>query len=672
MARTLSATLEEQQKWGLITWPYVIAKIRRRWGGVIRYDWENLYSGAEYNGRHCAAMPGDGSLIRLRVTESADSSKLYYQRITSPDENSDYSAWTYTNMFDVIDIASCAYETEVAQFEIDSDRKIWFRESTDNGANWGAWTLLGYSPTTAIYGMDTAYKPNGDIALFYIDQATVYLRKRLSGVWQDAVTWDKTTGDLTGISVFYNTDWNLVISGVDTNNNPRLWSLIYGDGGQQAAGTWSDLEQIMQRLSTEPYTFARPCVRRPDTTRLFFVENFTQAELQNRIWYSHSPPGDTHDENTWLEPVPMNIENEQGLAFTQHGSYAWLTNANTVFRALATDDELDITSRLLEVSMNQMPDRKKGTLKLVLDNTGGWYNDFARLGDEVTIGLGYKTSAGNEYSLASSFWITKYKLYSPPWYPLRMIYPVGIIGTLILETEDVWSFLKRHQTHGSLKWAEGDKSIVDLLKIFFARAGLELDATAASDTATNLKPEFTMYSGRKYYYGIKDLLKLIPDQLVFRESKVLLRNPAEAEAVDWTYHSSIGNALLVYRGQYGTSAWNPNRVEIWGDTFMKQTANWPQIAKVRDRVAFINTPTYPNITRAGERADAEMRKAEILTGEDSWMTAPVNCGLEPWDVIQITDLNAGVTNIKRRVRRLKTYWNARHWAYQQTITLGAD
>lgn len=105
---------------------------------------------------------------------------------------------------------------------------------------------------------------------------------------------------------------------------------------------------------------------------------------------------------------------------------------------------------------------------------------------------------------------------------------------------------------------------------------------------------------------------------------------------------------------------------------MKMAAEWPQVTMVRDRLSRVTTPTYPDITRAAERADAELRKAEILTGEESWMTAPTNCGLEPWDILQITDLNAGVSSIRRRVLRIKSYWNARHWAYAQTITLGAD
>ena len=149
-------------------------------------------------------------------------------------------------------------------------------------------------------------------------------------------------------------------------------------------------------------------------------------------------------------------------------------------------------------------------------------------------------------------------------------------------------------------------------------------------------------------------------------------DPPAGAGIDWTYHTQIGTALLVFRGEYGETAINPNRAEIWGDTLMVMKAKWEQVQKVRDRLSRVTSPTYPDVIRAGERADAELRRSEILTGEESIMIAPTNCGLEPWDVLQITDANAGVVAVKRRVRRIKGYWNKKHWQYRQIISLGAE
>lgn len=837
MARTLSATLEAQQKYGLITQPYLIAKIRRKWGGVIRYDWVNLYSGAEEDAPHCATIPSDGSLIRFRINDYATTKDLYWSRIAVPEAGSDFSSWntfffTYVNA-----IACCSLGAEVSIFVALTTGHIYQRISTDYGANWGdPVKIIDYWAGDCI-GMDAAYKPNGDIALTFlapsvlreysddvsggnfalhellqyceawtpnldemldsvelllyrtqepgtayltiyeadvngkptgaaltstsfnanlltadtageyktlvvppiaIDQAKEYVlvlrasdavppaylnwkygtpnplwgmiasysddggitwhnlanqsgafkinaykgstasphlnlyKQPSGGSWAISATIAPTISDATGVSIVYSEDWNLIVAYGGASVLKGIKAGIYGDGTQQASETWSAWTKLLERLSSEPFTYKAPFIRRPDTTRLLFVEEFTEAETQERLYYSHTPPAADFADYAWLEPVPLDYESEYGLCLSMLGSYAWLTNAKTVYRALATDDELDITSKLLQLDIKQMPDIQKGSVKITIDNTNGAYNTFARLGDEVTIGIGYKTPAGNEYSLTSSFWITKYRLESPPWYPLRMIFPPGIIGTLVIEAHDAWDFLKRYKTRRPYTWAAEEKSVTELLQFFLGRSGLDFEILSQSSAALNFKPAFVIARSTTYRTIVKNLLKMIPDQLIFREAKAILRNPTTAEAVDWIYNNLLGPNNLVYRGRYGTSAYDPNRAEVWGDTFMKMEANYPQIQKMRDRLSRVTTPTYPDITRAGERALSDLRKAEILTGEESWMAAPVNCGLEPWDKLQITDSVGGVTNIYRRVIRMTTHWNAKHWEYQQIINLGAD
>jgi hypothetical protein len=672
MARELSPTLEAQQKYGLVSWPYLIAKISRKWGGVIRYDFTNLYSGAESDYFHTAAMPSDRSLIRLRVTLAADARKLYYQRVTSPNEASDFSAWTYLSIYNILAVASCAYEAKVSQFYINTSKEIKHRESTDSGASWGSWSIIDYSPTTTINGMDAAYKPNGDITLVFNDADTLYKKQRLSGSWASKTSNSNALANKTGVSIYFYEDWNIVVTCGAAAAVSSVSTCIYGDGVRQTANTWSAWETIIDRGTTEPYIYRAPCVRRSDNTRLFFVENFTEATVQNHIWYSHMPPAATFDDVAWLEPVPMEPESTYGLAFCYDGTHSWLTNANSVHRALATEDELDITSKLLIVDMKQQPDIQRGQVIVTIDNTNGYYNTFARLGEELTIGIGYKTSAGNEYSLASSFWISSFRLESPPWYVLRAILPKGIIGTLVIEAKDAWDFLARYKTRRTHTWAADDKSVQELLQYFIARSGLDFEVLSASDAATNFKPAFTVARSTSYRTIIKNLLKMIPDQLIFREAKVILRNPTTTESADWTYDNHLGTALLLYRGRYGTSAWDPNRAEVWTDSTMTQVGEYPQITKIRDRLSRVTEPTYPDLTRAGERALSELRKAEILTGEDSWLDAPTNCGLEPWDKLKITDSIGGVTNIYRRVIRIVTHWDKKAWKYHQVLVLGAD
>jgi len=76
--RSLSNTLLEAQRSGA-SLPYVRLEIVAKVGGVTRFDWERLYQGGEPDFFHAATLPGDGSLIRLRV-DPADN-KLYRQKV---------------------------------------------------------------------------------------------------------------------------------------------------------------------------------------------------------------------------------------------------------------------------------------------------------------------------------------------------------------------------------------------------------------------------------------------------------------------------------------------------------------------------------------------------------------------------------------------------------------
>jgi len=203
--RQLSATLLAAQKEASRT-PYVKVEAFNRHAGVVKLCWERLYSGNEDDYYHTVTMPGDGSLVRVRVTPPSDSRKLYRQRVINPNPQSDFSQWVYTNQYDVVIVAAGSLGAEVSIFWINSDRELYQLKSSDYGASWGSPQLLTYTPTTAINGLACAYKPNGDIALFFADQATLYVMRRINNSWGSKVAWDKTTGDLSGVAAVYDGD----------------------------------------------------------------------------------------------------------------------------------------------------------------------------------------------------------------------------------------------------------------------------------------------------------------------------------------------------------------------------------------------------------------------------------------------------------------------------------
>ncbi len=94
--RTLTSTLLAAQKEATRT-PYVKVEARNKIAGVVRLDWTRLYTGSEDDYFHAVTMPGDGSLIRARISLPVDGGKLYRQRVPNPGPSSDFSTWTYTS-----------------------------------------------------------------------------------------------------------------------------------------------------------------------------------------------------------------------------------------------------------------------------------------------------------------------------------------------------------------------------------------------------------------------------------------------------------------------------------------------------------------------------------------------------------------------------------------------
>lgn len=240
--RSLSSTLLAAQKEASHT-PCVKVEAKNKMAGVVRLVWERLYTGSEDDYFHALTMPGDGSVIRAIITPPADGRKLYRQRVVNPGPASNFSVWTYTDQYNCVVVAAASQGAEVSIFWINSSREIRRIKSTDYGASWGSPELIDYSPTSAINGLAAAYKPNGDLAIFFADQATLYVKKYVGGSWQAKSAWDKSTGDLSGVAAVYDGDWNLLVTGKDSSGNFKLWSLICGDGGDVPAGNWSALKE---------------------------------------------------------------------------------------------------------------------------------------------------------------------------------------------------------------------------------------------------------------------------------------------------------------------------------------------------------------------------------------------------------------------------------------------
>jgi len=664
--RILSETLLAAQKEATRT-PYVKLEAKNKIAGVVRYDWSRLYNGSEDNYFHAVTMPGDGSLIRVRITPPSDSRKLYRQRVAEPGPESDFSQWTYTNQYNAVIVAGCALGAEVSIFWIKSDRKIYQLKSTDYGVNWGSPQLIGYTPTTAIYGIAAAYKPNGDIALFFADQATLYVMKRISGNWGSSVAWDKSTGDLSGVATVYDGDWNLVITGKDTDGNYKLWSLVYGDGGEVAAGTWSALREIAAAPSDGNFEYHRAFLAKPDVYRAFYVEKFTGTESYNRPFWSYFVPEAKFTDNLWHEPVPFNLSSEYGLAIAHHGDYCWLSNPGGVWRASKVEQTINLTADVL--SLKQETIQTSGRLIVELRNDEGQFaspgqGELAALdiGCQLEFSPGYLTTAGNEVSSGQTFILDAYEHTSSAGKANLMLYASDGWGLI-----DAW--IARHQ----FRWNKDSSqmSVKQILESVLSRVGLKLEVKSQSSVITSFYPDFTINPNNRGETVIRKLLSFVSDMLLIEGNKGYIVNPLDTDSSVYSY----GSAHTIFDGRYRRGIYAINRVQVEGydpvteEPIVVDSFAWDEIDKLYDRLRQLEDKNIDTVARVQARGEAHLREAELESASDI-IRIPVNCGQQLYDVIDITDDRAGLNAEKKRVLGLVLTYNPHRGEYEERLSLG--
>ena len=660
--RTLTSTLLAAQQAATHV-PVVRLTASNRDCGVVRLEWQRLYTGAEPDYYHALAMAGDGSMIRVRLTLPGDSRKLYRQRVASPGPGADFSQWTYTSQYNCVVVAAAALGAEVSIFWINTSRELRRIKSTDYGATWGGPELLDYSPTTAINGLAAAYKPNGDLAVFFADQATLYVKKRVGGSWQAKTAWDKSTGDLSGAAAVYDGDWDLLVTGRDLAGSYKLWALVYGDDGHVPAGTWSALGELATAPGDGSFTYSQAFLDKPDVWRAFFVERFTGSQAYDRPVWSHSVPGSEFADGLWREPVPFNLASQYGLAIDHHGGYGWLSAPNGVWRAASGVQSIDLSADV--VSLKAQAGSREGALTAELRNDDGRYATLpAPLanGCQVEVSTGYRTSAGDEVSAGPAFALDSIERTSEPGK-----------ATLMLNGSDGWGRLVGWSARSQLRWngSTSERNVRDLLAWLLGRVGLRLEVRSASSAVTSLYPDFTAHPGDRGDALVLRLLSLVPDVVLIEGGTAYLINPLPTDAAVYAYGPV--HPALAARFRDGAPGVNRIQVEgydpVGGGPIVVESFDWEAVRPLGDRLETVRDRNLGTVAAAQQRGEAILRKTAVESAAGI-IVVPVNCGQQVYDVVEITDARAGLTAAKRRVLGITLLFRPGKGEYQQRLALG--
>lgn len=663
--KTLSSTLLSAQRNSNHV-PYVKIEVKNKMTGLNRLVWERLYQGTEDERHHGMAFASDGSLIRVRISPPGDGLKLYRQRMANPGPESDFSTWTYTNQYDCLAVAVATYGAEVSIFWLNGSYELQRIKSTDYGITWSSPQWLDSSQSTDIGGMTAAYKPNGDLAIFFTDQMTLYVKKCVAGNWSGKSAWDKTTGYLSGVAAVYDGDWDLLVTGQDTEDNHKVWSLVYGDGQDVPSGSWSALKELASAPAGGDFEYCGVFLDKQDVHRAFYVEKFTGVQGYTRPFWTHLVPETSFIDNLWREPVPFNLMSEYGIAIAHSGNYAWLSTPGGVWRSILPGADLDVSSDVTSIDCELSPG--KGHLVVNLRNDDGRYQSpgegnlaTLKIGNQVEFSPGYVTSQGNETSPGLTFWLETWEHNSSAGK-----------SSLTLYCKEDWNLLENWRARHQFRWNKisEEMSVKQILEFVLARVGLKLEVKSQSDIVAGFFPDFTIHPNDTGDAIISKLLSFVSDVIFIEGVKVYLANPQSTDASEYSY----GQNHSIFQGKYGYRALQTNQVRVEGydpdndEPIVAGVFDWSQLESFYDRVTQIVDRNLNTLAECQASGNTLLRKAEIAS-TNGLIRVPANCGQQLFDVIDITDSRAGLDEEKRRILSIVLSYHPERAEYEQKLLL---
>jgi len=642
--------------------PYVEAKVYDFDQGIKRLSWERLYEGSEPDNHHGIAFDGQGSMHRIRA---AADNKLYRQKVTSPDENSDYSQWTQLAADCQGPCAIAAYGARVYIFYRTTGNVLWKYYSHDYGQSWNNAQLVDYAD---VLSMAAAWWGTGNIVVCFAvkagQQNGIVLdssdQSTTEHTWLGSVNHPFST--TLGIGASYTPDHvDIVIAALEAGDPYNLYGLYR----QQFDNTYtfSDVEPFITSPAGEDITYEYPDCHNPasvqdyENTQLTAVEKYSGTTAYTMPLICHSVTGSAFSSMAFTEPKPfLNITSNFGLRTSSTSDYWWLERPDGVWRApRAAGTPLDLTQDILSLRA------ERGNLVIELDNSSAQYSTPPAKRSEVVLKLGYKTPSGDEAVEVGRYWIDSWEYSSTP-----------NMSTLTLVCLDGWGLADKWTARFQMRWP-ADKRVWEIIQEIICRWGINLTSPGGvpkSSAVDNLYPDFTIQPGTTGDAALRRILSFIPDSLIFDGNEAYVKDLRDDEASSYSY----GAAHVILQGEY-SEAVSLTRARAIGrddedNRIVQDAFDWPNLELGIDNLEQSYDPNLQSAARAQERADAILRKESLRT-QGGQITVPVNCGQELYDVITITDTRCGISAKKYRVLDIQTTLSLRQWLYQQRLTIGA-
>jgi hypothetical protein len=224
-----------------------------------------------------------------------------------------------------------------------------------------------------------------------------------------------------------------------------------------------------------------------------------------------------------------------------------------------------------------------------------------------------------------------------------------------------------------MRWNKttSDKNVKDIITVLLARAGIKLEVKSQSATIAGFYPDFTVSPNDNGKSVIAKLLSFATDVIFVEGNIAYLVNPQSTDSAAYSY--GAGHAIL--EGSYRQGALGANRAQVegydntQGKMIVVDSFKWDEVDRLYDRLRHIEDRNLNTTTTSHLRGTAFLRKAEIAAVGGA-ILVPVNCGQQLYDVIEVTDVRAGLAAAKRRVLGVTLVYRPQRGEYIQRLELG--
>ena len=526
---------------------------------------------------HSVAIPADGSVCRVM----AKTSKVYFQRVTSPGTGSDWTA-AWTNLGSIAATSKVAIAAQGSNVVVFSDdgTNLYRRQSADSGASWAGWVSMTNARPGEL-GMAAAFKPNGDMACVHAssvnDPTSLYIQIRSAGTWSSGL--GQIAGDhfVSALALYHDGDWNILALILD-GSYIRLARGIYGDGHAYTAGTWSGWEYInsykakvdfssqtllrtwktqSMRKKSEPTYYERTsavaAMQAADTLAVnapFLTYNATLGAVcsftrSNVPWFFRLRLGSEFRDMDWHRAYSLNASAVQGLALGTDGVYLYATAPNQVWRTTlpgtwapptagaGAGTNYAVTPAQILAVKESVAFAAPSKLEIVLDNSAGTYNSLGggaasavgklKLGAQVTLSIGYRTNT-DLLSVAGIYYVENIGYSRSPGNSLFQIHCL-----------DAWGLLQRFAFNKPIMWNESADilSVYDIITLVVQAVGGTLSYKSRSADITATYPRFSVGTGENGAAVLRSLLALVPDVIFFVDLTGYIVYPQAADAASY-------------------------------------------------------------------------------------------------------------------------------------------